>query len=45
MINKNSVENSAKLFENCMKRYIMPRRKEIGPNLRGHEEKEVQGSC
>jgi hypothetical protein len=31
-----------KLFENCMKGYIMlAQRREIGPDLRGHKEKEV----
>jgi hypothetical protein len=37
-----SVNSPAKVFENCMRGYIMvAQRREIGPGLRGHKEKEV----
>jgi len=41
MIDRNSVKNSVKLFENCTRRYIMVVQKGGRSRLRGHEEKEV----
>jgi hypothetical protein len=36
-----SVNSSIKVFENCMEGYIMvAQRREIGPDLRGHKERE-----
>jgi hypothetical protein len=36
-----SVNFARKMFETCMEGYIMLVQKEVGPSLRGQEEKEV----
>jgi hypothetical protein len=37
---KKSVNFPAKVFENCVRRYIMvAQRREIGPGLRGHKQR------